>query len=120
MALVFYPFTFTGVCEGELCQLPDITDFDAAGVQILAVSCDSPFAQKVWADQKGYNFGVLSDFWPQGDVARAHGVFNEAIGCANRATFLVDRNGVLVDAFATDNLGTPRERARYQQAVAKL
>src|SRR3954451_20042492 len=76
VALVFYPFTFTGVCEGELCQLrDDITDFDAAGVQVLAVSCDSRHAQKVWAEEKGYNFPVLSDFWPHGEVARAYGVF---------------------------------------------
>jgi peroxiredoxin len=121
VALVFYPFTFTGVCEGELCQLrDDISDFDAAGVQVLAVSCDSPFAQKQWAEQKGYTFPVLSDFWPHGEVARAYGVFNEALGCANRGTFLIDKQGVIVDSFATDNLGTPREKTRYEQAVAKL
>ena len=121
MALVFYPFTFTSVCASELCQLrDDITDFDTAGVQVLAVSCDSRHAQKVWAQEKGYNFPVLSDFWPHGEVARAYGVFNEDLGCANRGTFLIDRNGVLIDTFASDNLGTPRERSRYEQAVAKL
>jgi peroxiredoxin len=121
VALVFYPFTFTGVCEGELCQLrDDISDFEAAGVQVLAASCDSPFAQKQWAEQKGYTFPVLSDFWPHGAVAKAYGVFNEALGCANRATFLIDKQGVIVDSFATDNLGTPREKMRYEEAVAKL
>lgn len=121
VALVFYPFTFTGVCEGELCQLrDDISDFDTAGVQVLAVSCDSRFAQKQWAEQKGYTFPVLSDFWPHGEVAKAYGVFNDALGCANRGTFLISKVGVIVDAFATDNLGTPRERSRYEEAVAKL
>ena len=121
VALVFYPFTFTGVCEGELCQLrDDISDFEAAGVQVLAVSCDSPYAQKQWAEQKGYTFPVLSDFWPHGAVAKSYGVFNEALGCANRGTFLVDKQGVIVDSFATDSLGTPREKIRYEQAVAKL
>ncbi len=121
VALVFYPFTFTGVCEGELCQLrDDISDFEGAGVQVLAVSCDSPFAQKQWAEQKGYTFPVLSDFWPHGEVAKAYGVFNEALGCANRGTFLIDKEGVVVDSFATDNLGTPREKTRYEEAIAKL
>lgn len=121
VALVFYPFTFTGVCEGELCQLrDDISDFEKAGVQVLAVSCDSPFAQKQWAEQKGYTFPVLSDFWPHGEVARAYGVFNEALGCANRGTFLINPAGVVVDSFATDNLGTPREKTRYEQAIAQL
>ena len=121
VALVFYPFTFTGVCEGELCQLrDDVADYQAAGVQVLAVSCDSRFAQKVWADQKGWTFPVLSDFWPHGAVAQAYGVFNEAVGCANRATFLIDASGVVVDTFATDNLGTAREPERYAEALAKL
>jgi len=54
VALVFYPFTFTGVCEGELCALrDDFSEFENAGVQVLAVSCDSRHAQRVWAEQKG-------------------------------------------------------------------
>jgi peroxiredoxin (alkyl hydroperoxide reductase subunit C) len=121
VALVFYPFTFTGVCEGELCQLrDDIADYQAAGVQVLAVSCDTRHAQRVWAEQKGWTFPVLSDFWPHGAVAQAYGVFNDALGCANRATFLIDRNGTVVDTFATDNLGTAREKSRYDEALAKL
>lgn len=121
VALVFYPFTFTGVCEGELCQLrDDYSDFEKAGVQVLAVSCDSRHAQRIWAEQQGYNFPVLSDFWPHGAVAQAYGVFNEALGCAIRATFFIDKNGVLVDEFRTDALGTPREAARYREAFAKL
>jgi len=121
VALVFYPFTFTGVCEGELCQLrDDIAEFEAAGVQVLAVSCDSKNSQKVWAEQKGYTFPLLSDFWPHGATAQAYGVFNDALGCANRATFLIGRDGIVVDTFATDNLGTAREKARYAEAVAKL
>jgi peroxiredoxin (alkyl hydroperoxide reductase subunit C) len=93
VALVFYPFTFTGVCEGELCALrDDFAEFEAAGVQVLAVSCNAKHAQKQWADAMGYNFPVLSDFWPHGETATAYGVFNDAVGCANRGTF-VARNG---------------------------
>lgn len=121
VALVFYPFTFTGVCEGELCSLrDDYSAFEDAGVQVLAVSCDSRFAQKLWAEQQGYQFPVLSDFWPHGEVARAYGVFNEALGCANRATFLIDADGVVVDHFASADLGTARPAERYQEALAKL
>jgi len=121
VALVFYPFTFTGICEGELCALrDDLGRYEAAGVQVLAVSCDSKNSQKVWADQEGYTFPLLSDFWPHGATAQAYGVFNEVVGCANRATFLIGRDGVVVDAFATDSLGTAREQARYQEALARL
>ena len=93
VALVFYPFTFTGVCEGELCQLrDDLGDFESAGVQVLAVSCDSVPAQKVWAEQKGWTFPVLSDFWPHGEVARAYGVFNDSRGLRH-AGHVPDRQG---------------------------
>ena len=41
VVIVFYPFTFTGVCEGELCTLrDDFSAFTDAGVQVLAISCD--------------------------------------------------------------------------------
>jgi peroxiredoxin len=53
-------------------------------------------------------------------VARAYGVFNEALGCANRATFLVGRDGIVVDTFASDDLGTARPAERYEEALAKL
>ena len=121
VVIVFYPFTFTGVCEGELCSLrDDLSDFDAVKAQVLAISCDSRHAQKQWATKQGFTFPVLSDFWPHGAVARAYGVFNEQLGCANRATFVVDTGGTVVDTFASENLGTPRQRAEYAAALAKL
>lgn len=96
VVLVFYPATFTGVCQGELCSIrDDIADFATDDVQTLAVSCDSVFAQKVWSEQQGYTFPVLSDFWPHGAVAQAYGVFEERIGRALRGTFIVDKQGVV-------------------------
>ena len=55
---------------------------------------------------------MLSDFWPHGEVSRAYGVFNEQLGAANRATFVIDKQGKIVDVFESPNLGTPREKAR--------
>jgi mycoredoxin-dependent peroxiredoxin len=121
VVLVFYPFTFTGVCEGELCALrDDQSDFSARNAQVLAISCDSRHAQQQWAKQQGFDFPVLSDFWPHGAVAREYGVFNEALGCANRATFVIDKAGTIVDRFESPNLGTPRDKAAYDAALARL
>ena len=121
VVLVFYPFTFTGVCQGELCSLrDDLSEYERANAQVLAISCDSRHAQKQWATQQGFTFPLLSDFWPHGAVARAYGVFNEKLGCANRATFVVDTDGKVVDTFQSANLATPRERAEYDAALAKL
>jgi mycoredoxin-dependent peroxiredoxin len=121
VAIVFYPFTFSGVCEGELCSLrDDYSQFTDAGVQVLAISCDTRFAQAQWAEKQGYQFPVLSDFWPHGEVAKAYGVFNEALGCANRATFLIGTDGVVVDTFESGGLGEARDSSRYTEALSKL
>lgn len=121
VVVVFYPFTFTGVCEGELCSLRDgLRGFETKHAQVLAISCDSRHSQRIWSEEQNFSFPVLSDFWPHGEVAKAYGVFNEALGCANRATFVIDKNGTIIDTFATDNLGTPREHAAYDAALAKL
>ena len=121
VVLVFYPFTFTGVCQGELCALrDDLSEFQSANAQLLAISCDSRFAQQQWAQQQGFTFPILSDFWPHGAVSRAYGVFNEQVGAANRATFVMDKTGKIVDVFESPNLGTPREKAEYEAALARL
>ena len=121
VALVFYPFTFTGVCHGELCALrDDLSRYEAAGVQVVAISCDTAPAQKKWAEEEGYNFPVLADFWPHGAVAQAYGVFDDTRGCAVRATFLIGKDGKVVDSFRTDSIGTAREASRYEEALAKL
>jgi peroxiredoxin len=121
VVVVFYPFTFTGVCQGELCSLrDDLSEFEAANAQLLAISCDSRFAQQQWAKEQGFTFPVLSDFWPHGAVSRAFGVFNEQLGAANRATFVIDKKGMVADVFESPNLGTPREKAEYEAALAKL
>jgi peroxiredoxin len=117
--LVFYPFAFSGICTGELCQLRDeFTDYEDK-VQVLGVSVDTPFALKAWAEQQGYQFPLLSDFWPHGEVARKYGVFLEKAGLATRGTFLIDTDGVV--RFAEVNgPGEARDQAAWKKAIAEL
>ncbi|EHR60109.1 Peroxiredoxin [Saccharomonospora cyanea NA-134] len=116
--LVFYPFAFSGICQGELCQLRDEYD-QYPGVQVLGVSVDTPFALKAWAEQQGYQFPLLSDFWPHGEVAKAYGVFNEQAGLALRGTFLIDTEGVV--RFAEVNQpGEARDQEAWKKAIADL
>src|SRR5262245_52732933 len=71
--LVFYPFAFSGICTGELCQLRDeLADYESANVQVLGISVDSTFTLKAWAAHEGYTFPLLSDFWPHGAVAQKY------------------------------------------------
>jgi mycoredoxin-dependent peroxiredoxin len=118
--LVFYPLAFTGTCQGELCAVRDnLSDFANEDVQVLTVSVDSPYSHKVWADREGYDFPLLSDFWPHGAVAQAYGVFNEERGFSNRGTFLIDRDGVV--RFAEMNEpGRARDQEGWRKALARL
>ncbi|GAA4613854.1 peroxiredoxin [Saccharopolyspora hordei] len=118
--LVFYPFAFSGICQGELCQVrDDLSEFQNDDVQVLGVSVDSPFALKAWADKEGYTFPLLSDFWPHGEVAKAYGVFNETAGMANRGTFLIDTEGKV--RFAEVNQpGEARDQNVWKKALAEL
>ncbi|MFE1845584.1 peroxiredoxin [Streptomyces sp. NPDC059515] len=94
--LVFYPFAFTGVCTGELGELRDNQPrFADRDTQLLAVSNDSIHTLRVFAEQEGLEYPLLSDFWPHGEVSRAYGVFDEAKGCAVRGSFVIDQEGVV-------------------------
>jgi peroxiredoxin (alkyl hydroperoxide reductase subunit C) len=120
VALVFFPFAFSGICTGELRGIRDgLEDFQTDGIQVFAISCDPMFALRAWADAEGYFFPLLSDFWPHGAVARRYGVLDERTGAAGRGTFLIDRDGIVV----WSHLGPPgvaRDFGPYQEAHAAL
>ncbi|MGQ0463866.1 MAG: peroxiredoxin [Sporichthyaceae bacterium] len=118
--LVFYPLAFTGVCAGELNAIQsELEAFQNDSVQVLAVSVDSPYTLRVFADTEGFKFPMLSDFWPHGAVAAAYGVFDTHSGVATRATFLIDAEGVVRWKVVND-LSRPRNQAQYHQALAAL
>ena len=118
--LVFYPFAFSRICTGELCQLrDDLAIYSDAGVEVLAISTDPTYSLKAYAAKEGYRFTMLSDFWPHGEVAREYGVFNEKAGTAVRGTFLVDSAGLV--AFAeVHRAGEPRDQSAWQRAVEAI
>jgi len=118
--IVFYPLAFTGICTGELCRVrDDMSTFQNDDVQVLTISVDSPYSHKVFSEREGYEFPLLSDFWPHGGVAQAYGVFNDATGFANRGTFLVDRDGIV--RFAEMNSpGEGRDATTWAEAIKSL
>ena len=120
VVLVFYPLSFSGVCTGELCEIRDNFDkFDKENVELLAISVDSKYVQKQFAEHEGYKFSVLADFWPHGAVAKQYGVFIEESGIANRATFVINTDGNLVAKFITAP-GQARSLDEYDRALAAL
>jgi len=120
VVIVFYPLSFSGICTGELCEIRDnFSKFESSEAELLAISVDSKFVQKVFAEHEGYKFSVLADFWPHGQVAKDYGVFLEEHGISNRATFVIDKDGVLVAKFVTAP-GQARSLDEYDRALATL
>jgi mycoredoxin-dependent peroxiredoxin len=121
VTLVFIPFAFTGVCEGELCELRDnLNTFTNKDNQLLAITCNTRHSLGVWKEQQGYNFPLLSDFWPHGEVARSYECFNDSLGCAMRRTVVIDADGVIVDLFESGGLGEARDLESYNGALTKV
>lgn len=120
VVLIFYPLAFTGVCTTELCAVrDDLRRFQNDAVQVLTVSVDSPPTHRVFADQEGYTFPLLSDFWPHGKVAQDYGVFNDAAGLAVRGTFVIDTEGV-VRWKVVNAIPDARDQADYLRALEEL
>ncbi|GGB41726.1 peroxiredoxin [Flexivirga endophytica] len=119
--LVFYPFAWSGICTGELCGIrDDIAGFTGDGrAEVLAISCDPMFTLRAWSEAEHYDFDLLSDFWPHGEVASAYGVFNGEAGMAIRGTFLVDGEGTIRWS-QVNGPGEARDFEGYRDALAAL
>ena len=120
VVVIFYPFAFSGICTGELCALrDDLSAFQNDKVELISISCDPMYANKVFAEQEGYKFQVLSDFWPHGAIAKAYGVFDENRGCATRSSSIIGTDGK-IKWMVVNGLGEARNIAEYKAALSAL
>ena len=71
----------------------DIAKFDSMDTQVFGLSVDSPFANREFAKQIGVTFPLLSDI--KHSVVKDYGIFNEDGGYGNRATFVIDKDGII-------------------------
>jgi peroxiredoxin len=120
VALVFFPLAFSSTCTAELCTLRDnLSMFQDARVELIGISVDSKATLRAFAEEEGYDFTLLADFWPHGEVSKEYGVFLDHKGFATRATFLIDIDGVIREHFLTEP-GQARSLADYQAALDKI
>jgi len=120
VVVVFYPFAFSGICTGELCEIRDnLASFEDANATVLAVSVDSKFSLRAYAEKERYGFDLLADFWPHGAVAGAYGVFDPESGMARRGTFIIDAAGI-VRYVVVNPRGQARDLSEYRDALAGL
>ncbi|MBY6204777.1 peroxiredoxin [Halomonas denitrificans] len=97
LVLYFYPRADTPGCTTEACNFRDnIYAIRGAGAEVVGISVDSVEDQKAFSDKYKLPFPVLSDVG--GGTSDAYGVLREmgSTGIANRETFLIDPQGVIV------------------------
>ncbi len=119
--VVFIPFPFSGICQAELCAVRDnlsrLNDLDA---NVVVITCNTIHVHKKWADEQGFGFPVLSDYWPHGAVAQAYGCFDDKIGVATRSTYVLDADGVVREIVATGAITEARDLESYTAALARI
>jgi peroxiredoxin (alkyl hydroperoxide reductase subunit C) len=73
----------------------NLQKLEAADTQVLGVSMDSPFSNAAWAEKEGYKFPILSDWG--GELTRQLGIYNTQYHAARRVTFLLDKEGKVLE-----------------------
>ena len=120
VVLVFYPFAFTPTCTAELCTIRDEkVSFENDDVQVFGISTDPAPSLKVFAEQEKIEYPLLSDFYPHGAVSQAYGAFLEEKGFATRATFVIDKEGI-VRWSVVNTPADARSTDEYRAALAAL
>lgn len=105
--LVFYPLDFTFVCPSELIALDHRMEaLRERNVEVIAISIDSQFTHHAWRNTPIEAGGIGPVRYTMAadvkhEICRAYGVETEA-GVALRATFLVDRQGIVRAALVND------------------
>jgi peroxiredoxin (alkyl hydroperoxide reductase subunit C) len=94
----FYPADFTFVCPTELEDLQNhYEELKAMGAEVYSVSTDSHFVHKAWADAsetiRKIKYIMIGD--PSHVISRNFDVLIEEDGMADRATFIIDPDGVI-------------------------
>ena len=123
VVLAFFPAAFSGTCTTEMCTFRDsASELNQVSATVLGISVDTFFALKAWGDTNSLKFPLLSDF--NKDVIRKYGVVNsDMIGLkdiAKRATFVIDRGGVVRYREVLEDARNEPDYAKVKQTLASL
>jgi|SRR5579871_6203976 len=120
VVLAFYPFAFTPVCSNQVPTYEaELDRFTKYGAAVVGISTDSRHANAAWAKSLGgISFPLLSDFYPHGAVAEAYGILRPE-GMAERALFIVDKDGV-IRYIDVHELGEQPDEEQLFEELARL
>jgi peroxiredoxin len=122
VVLLFYPLVNTPVCFEEMCTLrDDIKSYEGLKAQVVALSVDSPFAQKLWAEKEGFKFPMVSDF--NKEVSTSYGAIHDVLGAtglkgvSKRSAFVIDKEGMIRWTWISDD---PKVKPDFNTIKAEL
>ncbi len=99
LVILFFPLAFTGVCITELCSIrDDISNYQNIGTDVVGISVDSLFSLGKFKAEQNLNFTLLSDFNKTASAAYDclyETFYNDMNGVSKRASFVVDKNGII-------------------------
>jgi len=94
--LAFYPADWSPVCSDQMVLYQEIRPMlDTFDAQIVGISVDGVWCHRAFAQQRGIEYPLLSDFEPKGSVSRAFGAYREVEGVSERALFVLDPDGAI-------------------------
>jgi lipoyl-dependent peroxiredoxin subunit C len=118
----FWPKDFTFVCPTEIAGFGALhAEFAARNTVVHGVSVDSEYVHLAWRQQqpalRELPFAMLSDV--KRELCSALGILDPTAGVAQRATYIVDPEGVIRFVYVTDlNVGrNPHEVLRVLDAL---
>ncbi|HAT6945530.1 TPA: redoxin domain-containing protein [Legionella pneumophila] len=122
LVVFFWPKDFTFVCPTEIAEFGRLnSEFADRDAQILGGSTDSEFVHLAWRNQhpdlKNLPFPMLADV--KRELTANLGILDDEEGVAQRATFIVDPQGITRFVMVTDlNVGrNPAEVLRVLDAL---
>jgi peroxiredoxin (alkyl hydroperoxide reductase subunit C) len=92
VVLNFYPAAFSGVCSQQMPRIEEQKTIFGDDTVIVGISVDGPNANRVFAQQSGISFPLLSDFYPHGKISEEYGVL-APVGVSERAVIGIDKDG---------------------------
>ena len=94
--LVFYPADFSPVCGDEMTLFNQLLpEFQRLNAEVIGISVDGVWCHLAFSKEKNLKIPLLTDFEPKGEVAKKYGVYRQKDGIAERALFLLDKDGII-------------------------
>ncbi|SRR6266498_1592785 len=94
--LAFYPADWSPVCDDQMTLYNEMEKYFARhNAQVIGISVDSKWSHLAFIQHNKFNFPLLSDFEPKGEVARLYEAYDEKAGQCQRALYVIDEKGVI-------------------------